>query len=142
HSRSSPVLRGCRAGLRRAQRRLLAWSKVSPYPQRAPSPSASAPDSEMLLRLVGHHFRRPWRLVGQCDIDKFDPGHAPGTVSRAFLEIVRRWTSFGRGRHHDVRNAAIRDANEIDQAEVDDVVSELGIDHEPKRFTHLFGKRV
>ena len=61
-----------------------------------------------------------------------DARHPCGSVRDAFLQEMDGGASRG-GRGHGDANGAIDDRDVVDEAEIDDVVTKLGIDHDAQR---------
>ncbi|CDX53617.1 hypothetical protein MPL3365_180223 [Mesorhizobium plurifarium] len=91
----------------------------------------------MLLGGRSHLLWRPDRLVSHRDIDELDAWNSPSGVAGSLLQVIGGWAAARRRGHHDVDDTAVVDQDSVNETEIDDVVAELRIDHEAKRFLDL-----
>jgi len=118
------------------------WALPSrePSPGRAPSgrrrppdesPSPSGAPRAVSVRLVAHAFGRPARIVGELDLHVQHVVQAQERPADLVGQVRTDRTGRCRGGHPDASHAA-EDLDAIDEAEVDDVDPELGIDDHPE----------
>jgi len=91
----------------------------------AASPVAS--EAERELRVLGHPVRGPGRVEGHVRADLVDPGELADELLD-LLRDLRADRAAGRGQGEGDVDGAAFDLDLVDEAELDEVESELGID--------------
>src|SRR5215471_14256610 len=97
----------------------------------SPATPTSHPQMDLCLRT--HHLGRPGWLMGERNLDEFDPRHTARGIADTLPQIICRGASRSRSGHCDVNSAGLFVGNVVDEAEINDVVAQFRVDHQPKR---------